>query len=40
MATYACHTREVFERERRFLIGHGIPASFLPDQIDDEYRAA
>ena len=30
--TCYCRTQEAFDRERRFMIGLGIPASFLPDR--------
>jgi len=29
--THYSRTREASDRERRFMIGYGIPASFLPE---------
>nr|WP_055502016.1 hypothetical protein [Nonomuraea pusilla] len=29
--TWFSRTREAYDRERDFMIGQGIPASFLPD---------
>jgi hypothetical protein len=32
--THYSRTREAFDRERRFMIGYGIPDSFLPEWHD------